>query len=351
MAKRDYYEVLGLKKGASEEEIKKAYRKLARKYHPDVNPGDKAAEEKFKEISEAHEVLTDADKRRQYDTMGHAGFEGFRPGGTGGWEGFQGTNFGGAGFDFSDLFGDLFGQGGGGRRAGPRPGADLEYEMEVEFREAVLGNEKEISYQRSAACATCSGRGYQSGTGGGTCTQCGGRGRVNVQRGPISLQQPCPRCRGTGQLPGTPCSTCSGRGTVPQAERIRVRIPAGVDEGSRVRLAGKGEAGRDGGGPGDLYIRVHVRPDPRFRREGSDLVTSVEVPLLDAVLGGTVMVPTLAEAVRMKVPAGTQNGQRFRLKGKGVAGKGDLYAEVTVQIPRDISPEVKRTLEELRGQI
>jgi len=351
MAKRDYYEVLGLKKGASEAELKKAYRKLARKYHPDVNPGDKGAEERFKEISEAHEILTDPEKRRQYDAVGHAGFEGFRPGSGSGWEGFQGSGFGGAGVDFSDLFGDLFGQGAGVRRGGPRQGADLEYEMEVDFREAVLGTEKEISYRRSAACSSCSGRGYQPGTGGGPCPQCGGRGRVSAQRGPISLQQACPRCHGSGQLPGTPCAPCGGRGAVPKAERIRVKIPAGVDDGSRVRLAGKGEAGREGGGPGDLYIRVHVRPDPRFRREGSDLVTSVSLPLLDALLGGTVMVPTLGEPVRMKVPAGTQNGQRFRLKGKGVAEKGDLHAQVEVQIPQHLSPEVQRTLEGLRGQL
>jgi len=342
MAKRDYYEVLGLKKGASEEEIKKAYRKLARKHHPDVNPGDKAAEEKFKEISEAHEVLSDSEKRRQYDS----------PGGGAGWEGFQqGPGFGGAGFDFSDLFGDLFGQSAGARRGGPRRGADLEYEMEVEFREAVVGAEKEISYRRSAACSACSGRGYQPGTGGGACPQCGGRGRVNVQRGPISLQQACPRCHGSGQLPGNPCTQCGGRGATPKAEHIRVKIPAGVDDGSRVRLAGKGESGPEGGSPGDLFIRVHVRPDPRFRREGSDLVTEITVPLLDALLGGTVMVPTLDEAVRMKVPPGTQNGQRFRLKGKGVAGKGDLYAQVDVQIPRELSSKVKQTLEGLRGQL
>lgn len=174
---------------------------------------------------------------------------------------------------------------------------------------------------------------------------------MNLQRGPISLQQACPRCRGTGRLPGTPCAKCSGRGTEPKPERIRVHIPAGVDEGSRVRVAGKGEAGPDGGSPGDLFIRVHVHPDPRFRREGEDLVTTVELPLLDALLGGTVLVPTLGEAVRMKVPAGTQNGQRFRLKGKGVAGRGDLYAQVEVQVPRKLDADVKQTLEGLRGRL
>lgn len=352
MAKRDYYEVLGIKRGASEDELKKAYRKLARKYHPDVNPGDKAAEEKFKEISEAHEVLTDPEKRKQYDALGHAAFEGFRPGAGGSREGFGTGGFGGGGgFDFSEVFGDLFGQGGGFHSAGPRRGADLEYEMEVDFREAVLGAEKEISYRRSAPCSACSGRGYQPGTGGGACPQCGGRGRVALQRGPISLQQACPQCRGSGRLPGAPCTQCGGKGSEPRAERIRVHIPAGVDNGSRVRLAGKGEAGPDGASPGDLFIRVRVRPDPRFRREGDDLVAAVEVPLLDALLGGTVLVPTLDDAVRMKVPAGTQNGQRFRFKGKGVAARGDLYAQVEVQVPRKLDADVRTTLEGLRGRL
>jgi len=352
MAKRDYYEVLGVKKGATEDELKKAYRKLARKYHPDVNPGDKAAEEKFKGISEAHEVLSDPEKRKQYDALGHAAFEGFRPGPGGSREGFGRGGFGpGASFDFSDLFGDLFGQGAGPRPTGPRRGADLEYEMEVGFREAVLGSEKEISYRRSAPCSECAGKGHQPGTGGGNCPQCGGQGRVNLQRGPIALQQACPRCRGAGQLPGTPCPKCAGRGTEAKPERIRVHIPAGVDEGSRVRVAGKGEAGPDGGSPGDLFIRVHVHPDPRFRREGEDLVTPVEVPLLDALLGGTVLVPTLGDEVRMKVPEGTQNGQRFRLKGKGVAGRGDLFAQVEVQVPRKLDADVKQTLEGLRGKL
>jgi molecular chaperone DnaJ len=351
MAKRDYYEVLGVKRTASEEDIKKAYRRLARKYHPDVNPGDKSAEERFKEISQAYEVLEDPEKRKQYDSLGHAAFEGFR-GGAGPRDGAGGAGFGpGMGFDFSDLFGDLFGHGGGARAQGPRPGSDLEYEMEVDLREAVLGAEKEISYRRAAACPDCGGAGYKAGTGGGPCPQCGGRGRVTVQRGPISLQQPCDRCRGSGRLPGTPCGGCGGRGSVPNAERLRVRIPPGVDTGSRIRVAGKGEAGAEGGPPGDLYIRIRTRPDPRFRREGDDLVTPVAIPLMDALLGGTTLVPTLGDAVRMKIPAGTQNGQRFRLKGKGVAGKGDLFAEVQVQIPRKLDPEVREKLETLRDRI
>jgi molecular chaperone DnaJ len=355
MAKRDYYDVLGVKRGTSDDEVKKAYRRLARKHHPDVNPGDKAAEEKFKEISEAYEILSDPEKRKQYDTLGHAAFEGFQPGGGAGWQDFARQGFGGstsgAGFDFGDLFGDLFGESRGFRPSGPRKGADLEYEMEVDFQEAVLGAEKEISYRRSAPCTDCAGKGYRPGTGGGTCPQCGGSGRVRSQRGPMVMQQPCSQCRGSGRLGGTPCSTCGGGGSVPKPERIRVKIPAGIDTGSKVRVASKGEAGADGGSPGDLYIRVRVRPDARFSRQGSDLITTVTVPLLDAVLGGTTLVPTLGESVRMKIPAGTQNGQRFRLRGKGVKDKGDLYAEIHVEIPTELDPDVKTTLEGMRGRL
>jgi molecular chaperone DnaJ len=355
MAKRDYYDVLGVGRSATEAEIKKAYRKLARKYHPDVNPGDKGAEEKFKEISEAHEVLSDKDKRKQYDAVGHAAFEGFRPGG-GGWQGFEGFGRSGGGpqggaYDFSDLFGGLFGDAMGGAKTGSRRGSDLEYEMEIEFAEAVLGAEKEISYRRGAPCEACSGVGFQPGTGGGACQQCGGSGSIRARRGPIAFQQPCPRCQGTGRLPGTPCSSCGGTAQQPRLEKIRVHIPAGVDTGSRVRVGGKGEAPAGGGPTGDLYIRIQVRPHPTLRRQGDDVVTTVRLPLLDAVLGGTTLVPTLGDAVKMRIPAGTQNGQRFRIKGKGVPGKGDLYAEIQVEIPKNLDPEARRVLEELRGRL
>lgn len=351
MTKRDYYEVLGVGKNATESEIKKAYRKLARKYHPDVNPGDKVAEEKFKEISEANEIVSDPEKRKKYDALGHAAFD--PSGGSANWQDFArgGAEGFGGGFDFTDLFGDLLGRGGGGRAAGPRQGSDLEYELEIDFREAVLGAEKEIAYHRSSPCESCGGSGQRAGGAAGACPQCKGSGRLRAQRGPVPLQQACPSCRGTGKAPGPPCPSCGGRGARPKAEKMRVRIPAGVDTGSKVRLTAKGEAGRDGGGPGDLYILVSVRPDPVLRRQGSDVVTTARVGVLDALLGGTVTVPTLEEPVKMKVPAGTQNGQRFRIKGKGVPGKGDLYAEILVDIPKTIDDETRATLEGLRGRL
>ena len=348
MAKRDFYEVLGVQRNASDSDIKKAYRKLARKHHPDVNPGDKAAEDRFKEISAAYEILSDAEKRKQYDAMGHSAFEGFQ-GGGGGWQDFSGRGPGGV--DLGDLFGDLFGNLGGGPSRGPQRGSDLEYEMEVSFREAVLGSEKEIAYRRAAPCSTCSGQGYRPGTGGGTCPQCRGSGRVSARQGPIAMQRPCPQCRGSGKLPGEPCANCGGRGSTPTPEKLRVRIPAGVDTGSKIRVGGKGESGPPGTPPGDMYIRVKVHPDPAFRRQGDDVITTLQVPLLDALLGGTVTVPTLGEPVRMKLPAGTQNAQRFRIKGKGVPGKGNLYAEVQVTIPKKLEPEVRETLEGLRGRL
>lgn len=355
MAKRDYYDVLGVGRGATEDEIKRAYRKLARAHHPDVNPGDKASEEKFKEITEAHEVLGDKEKRARYDQLGH---EAFAPGagpsaGAGaGAGGFRWSSSEGA-FDFSDLFGNLFGGGRGaaGFQAGHREGEDLEYEMEIGFSEAVLGAQKEISFSRPANCETCGGRGYDTSKGGGECAECRGRGKVDLRMGPIATAQPCRACGGTGRSPGPPCRACGGRGVKPKAERLRVRIPPGVETGSKVRVAGHGAAGREGGRPGDLYIVVRVHPDERFRREGDDVVVDARVPLADALLGGTVRVETLGEPVQMKVPAGTQNGQRFRIRGKGVPGKGDLYAEIRVAIPKKLDPEVRKTLETLRDKL
>ncbi len=346
MARKDFYETLGVPKGATKDEIKKAYRKLAKKYHPDVNPGDKSAEEKFKEISEAFEVLSDDSKRTQYDQFGSAGFGqgqgGFGAGGFN-WQSAQGGSF-----DFGDIFGDIFG-GGAGARSGQRRGADLEYELEIPFAEAILGSQKEISIDRSVSCRNCGGAGH---TGSGpACPDCRGSGRVDMRMGPIAAKQPCPRCRGTGRLSGPSCPQCGGRGAAAKKERLRVTIPAGVDTGSVIRINGHGEAGRNGGGEGDLLITLRVRADERFRREGDDLVTKVHVALGDALLGGQAVVPTLGEPVRMKIPAGTQNGIRMRIRGKGVAGKGDLMAEVHVDIPKKLSAEAVAALEKIKDQL
>ncbi|PLX39894.1 MAG: molecular chaperone DnaJ [Deltaproteobacteria bacterium] len=342
MARKDFYKTLGVSKDATEDEIKRAYRKLARKYHPDVNPGDKASEEKFKEISEAHEVLTDKEKRAQYDQFGDSPF------GGGGQQSWGGGGYNAGGFDFGDIFGNIFGQGGGQPR-GPRKGADLEYELEVSFTEAILGAQKEISVRRNASCASCGGSGHEPSGGGQRCPQCQGSGRVSMKLGPMTSQQPCPSCGGTGRAQGPTCKGCGGSGKTPKSERLRVKIPPGVETGSKVRIAGKGEGGA--AGDGDMLIRIKVAPDSRFSRQGNDIVAEVEVPLADALLGGHTLVPTLTEQVKMKIPAGTQNGQRFRIKGKGVPGKGDLFASIKVKVPKNLSAKAKETLESLRDEL
>ncbi len=350
MARKDYYESLGVDKGASEDEIKRAFRKLAREHHPDVNAGDASSEEKFKEISEAYETLSDKGKRSQYDQFGHGAFGGGGQGGSPFGGSGQWSSSGGGGFDFSDIFGDIFG-GGQGRSSAPSCGADMEYEIEVSFTEAILGAQKEISIRRNASCEICGGSGSQPGKGGGTCAQCSGSGRVQMRMGPIAGQQPCPRCKGTGVDQGPPCSSCSGEGFAPKSERLRVKIPPGVESGSKIRIAGKGEAGTRGGQDGDMLIRVKAAKDPRFTRHGHDIVTKVSISLGDALLGGVTMVETLGEQVKMKVPGGTQNGQHFRIKGKGVPGKGDLYAEITVIIPKKLDPETKKAVEAIREKL
>ena len=344
MAKRDYYETLGLSKGASADEIKRAYRKLARKHHPDVNPDDKKAEDRFKETSEAYEVLSDKTKREQYDQMGHSAFSsGAGQGGFGGRSGF-----GGGGFDFGDIFGDMFGQ--GRSASGPRRGSDLEYELGVTFVEAVQGIQKEINFRRNAPCKKCGGQGHERGKGG-ICNTCGGQGSLNVKLGPIATRQPCHSCSGTGRQTGPTCTDCGGTGGKPSSEKLRVKIPAGVTTGSKVRIAGKGEAGKFGGNPGSLYIKVRVAQDKRFKRSGNDVVTTIELPLYTALMGGQAMVETLNDPVKMKIPAGTQNGQRFRIKGKGVPGKGDLYAETNINIPKKLGDETRKTLEQLKEEL
>lgn len=343
MAKRDYYEVLGVQRAASSDELKKAYRRLAMKYHPDRNQDDPEAEAKFKEVKEAYEILSDQGKRAAYDRFGHAGLE---AGGFGAGNGF------GAGDAFSDIFGDVFGDIFG---TGPRSrtqmyrGADLRYELELTLEQAVTGDTVEIDIPSRTECETCDGSGAAPGSERVTCTTCAGRGQVRVQQGFFSIQQPCPACRGAGSRVEKPCSSCSGSGTVRKIRTLSVKVPAGVDNGDRIRLSREGEPGRNGGPPGDLYVDIHVRPHPIFAREGQDLSCEVPISFATAALGGSIEVPTLDGTVMLKVPAETQSGKVFRLKGKGVRsvrapGYGDLFCRVQVETPVNLTPEQKDVL-------
>lgn len=343
MAKRDYYEVLGVQRAASSDELKKAYRRLAMKYHPDRNQDDPEAEAKFKEVKEAYEILSDQGKRAAYDRFGHAGLE---AGGFGAGNGF------GAGDAFSDIFGDVFGDIFG---TGPRSrtqmyrGADLRYELELTLEQAVTGDTVEIDIPSRTECETCDGSGAAPGSERVTCTTCAGRGQVRVQQGFFSIQQPCPACRGAGSRVEKPCSSCSGSGTVRKIRTLSVKVPAGVDNGDRIRLSREGESGRNGGPPGDLYVDIHVRPHPIFAREGQDLSCEVPISFATAALGGSIEVPTLDGTVMLKVPAETQSGKVFRLKGKGVRsvrapGYGDLFCRVQVETPVNLTPEQKDVL-------
>jgi len=358
MAKRDYYEVLGLKRGASENDIKRAYRKLARKHHPDVNPGDKAAEGKFKDITEAYEVLHDAEKRRQYDMFGPDGLRGGgpQPGGQPGAPGFGGFNFGRVDFgtggvgDLGDLFSDLFG-GGRGRTetVGPAAGEDLHYSLDINFADAVKGTASEITVQKRTTCLACNGSGAKPGSALETCPDCGGSGR---RSGPFRRPAgPCPRCHGNGKISRDPCHACLGQGTVLGTERIGVKIPAGVDTGSRIRLAGKGEPGRNGGPPGDLYIVTRVRSHPLLERKGDNLHVEVPITITEAALGARIEVPTVDGMTSMRVPPETSSGQVFRLRGKGVphlkgGGQGDEFVAVKVVAPRNLDARSQELLRE-----
>lgn len=358
MPKRDYYEVLGVNRGASQEEIKKAYRRLARQYHPDLNPGNKEAEEKFKEIQEAYEVLSDPEKRARYDQFGHAGVEG---GGAGAGPGFGGFDFGGAAADFggfNDLFDMFFGDAfGGGRRrqAGPQRGTDVRVDLDISFEEAAFGAEKEIGVPRLEKCPDCGGSGAAPGTYPVTCPACQGTGQVRISQrtafGYFQTVRTCHQCQGTGTIITNPCRSCRGRGQVHRTRKIKVKIPPGVDNGARLRLVGEGEAGERGGPPGDLYVYINVRPHKIFRREGFDVLCEIPISMVQAALGDEIEVPTLEGKARLTIPEGTQSGTSFRLKGKGIprlngAGRGDQHVIVRVVIPRNLNDKQKELLRE-----
>ena len=349
MAKRDYYDVLGVSRTASADEIKKSYRRLAMKHHPDRNKDDTSAEGKFKEDKEAYEVLSNADKRSTYDRFGHDGFNA-QPGG--------GQGFGAEGFGdiFGDVFGDIFGGGGRQRGAQVFRGADLGYELRLDLEKAVRGDSVTIEVPTQVACETCDGSGAKKGTDPVTCGTCGGAGQVRMQQGFFSIQQTCPACKGAGTTIGDPCNDCHGRGRIRKTKTLAVKVPAGVDDGDRIRLSGVGEAGRSGGPPGDLYVEIRVNPHKLFSRDGGDLACEVPISIGTATLGGEVELPTLDGNVSLKVPAGTQSGKTFRLRGKGVvtvrdARTGDLFAKVLVETPVNLTSEQKDLLNKLEESI
>jgi molecular chaperone DnaJ len=349
--KRDYYEILGVPKNASDEEIKKAYRKLAMKFHPDRNEGDKNAEAKFKEAKEAYEMLSAPDKRAAYDQFGHAGVD---PNMRGGFGGAGAEGFGGFAEAFGDIFGDIFGggrAGGGGRRQVYR-GADLSYAMEVTLEEAATGKEAQIRIPSWEGCETCHGSGAKPGTQAKTCPTCNGQGVVQMRQGFFSVQQTCPHCRGTGKIIPEPCPTCHGQGRVKKQKTLEVKIPAGIDDGMRIRSAGNGEPGTNGGPPGDLYIEIRLKKHDVFTRDGDDLHCVVPIAVTRAALGGEIEVPTLQGNAVIEIPEGTQAGKQFRLRGKGLKGvrssyPGDLYCHVAVETPVRLTEHQRKLLKEL----
>jgi molecular chaperone DnaJ len=348
MAKRDYYEVLGVSRSADEKEIKRAYRKLAMKYHPDRNPGDTESENKFKEASEAYEILADASKRAAYDQFGHAGVDGQAGGG----------GFGGGGASFSDIFGDVFGDifGGGGGRGRNTRGADLRYTLELDLEDAVRGKTVEIRIPGHRECETCDGSGAEKGSTPEPCSTCNGMGQVRMQQGFFAVQQACPTCRGSGQIIKNPCKSCHGQGRVREEKTLSVKVPPGVDTGDRIRLSGEGEMGVDGGPPGDLYVQVAVREHSIFTRDGRNLYCEVPISIGDAALGGELEVPTLDGRVKLKIPAETQTGKLFRLRNKGVkpvrgGPPGDLLCRVQIETPVNLTKRQKELLEEFQKSL
>ncbi|MBS5937178.1 molecular chaperone DnaJ [Clostridium sartagoforme] len=350
MANKDYYAALGLEKGASDEEIKKAFRKLAIKYHPDKNQGDKEAENKFKEINEAYQVLSDPEKKERYDKFGTVDFDGSGFG-SGGFGGFDFSDMGG----FGDIFESFFGGGGGGgrRRNGPQRGSDLEYTVNLTFEEAVFGVEKEIAINRSESCETCRGTGAKAGTSKKTCPTCSGTGQIRTQRqtplGSFVSTTTCNNCGGSGSIIEEPCTTCHGKGHVRKNRKIKVNIPAGVDTGNVMPLRGQGDHGTNDGPPGDLYVRINVSPSKKFVRKGNDIYYDTHISMGNAALGVEITVPTVDGDVKYSVPAGTQSGTLFRLKGKGVprvnsSGRGDQYVKVIVDIPKTLNDKQKDAL-------
>ena len=353
MSDRDYYEVLGVSKNASDGEIKKAYRAKAMKYHPDRNQGDKTAEGKFKEVSEAYEVLSDSQKRSAYDQFGHAGVNQ----GQGGFGGGGFSDAGGFGDVFGDIFGDIFGQGGrGGQAQSARRGADLKYNLSVSLEDAFHGKTVEIRVPTWVSCDSCQGSGARSGSGKTACVRCHGQGAIRMQQGFFSVQQTCPECGGSGQVIKDPCPDCMGQGRVKKTKTLSVKIPAGVDTGDRIRLSGEGEAGEQGAPAGDLYVQINVKSHEIFAREGSNLYCDVPVSFAMACLGGAVEVPTLSGKVKLKIPPETQTAKQFRLKGQGVpglrsGGSGDLICKIVVETPVKLTAEQKKILESLNHSL
>lgn len=345
MAKRDYYEILGVARNASDAELKKAYRKLAMKHHPDRNLDNKEAEAQFKEVKEAHDVLSNAQKRAAYDQFGHAGIDPAMGAGAG---------YGGGGASFSDIFGDVFGDvfsAGGGRGQQVFRGADLRYTLEMTLEEAVRGREVRIRVPTVESCATCSGSGARKGTSSAVCQTCGGHGQVRMQQGFFSVQQTCPNCRGSGKVIADPCPDCRGSGRVQKTKTLSVKVPAGIDQGDQIRLAGEGEAGERGGPSGDLFVQVKLKPHDIFRREQDDLYCEMPISMATVTLGGELEVPTLDGRASIKIPAGTQSERLFRLKGKGIKNVrngrvGDLYCRISMETPVNLTPEQEKLLQQ-----